>query len=169
MLDVHCCAIARRWCQPTPTCYIGARIRARTHAMLAVLVAAALSAPVIDVGSPQMCRLVSQLQIDVPGQAGWMTCCESCLAPHLLQTDWVTVTTKSQTMDVTRDDEATLETVVDGSGFSSSELLARRVDTAVGVEKVEMQRSPCGRCVTATDCLQGHGYVNTWHRLCHKL
>lgn len=136
--------------------------------MLAVLLAAAVAAPVdVDLGflgSAPVCRLMSQVNIN----GNRRMCCESCLAPYLLDSEWVTWNNVDLQAEHSAQRHSEVAANADGSGAGT--LLA--TDERSALETVLVKQSsasvPCGICVTASSCLATNGYVNTWHRLCQR-
>ena len=132
--------------------------------MIALCVLAAVAAP-LDLGGASTCRLVSQIRIK--GQN--IACCESCLAPYLLDTKWVTVSTEDKGTYVSADKNTEQLETDDGSGYHQFISAADSKETVAAVSLRDTQTAPCGTCVTTEQCLrESLGFVNTWHRLCQR-
>ena len=131
--------------------------------MLALCVVAAVAAPV-DLGGASTCRLMSQIRID----GDYTACCESCLAPYLLDTSWYTQSTIKERTSFDDKDSVQQLDVDDGSGNFESVRASDSKEVMTIISKQNTQSAPCGKCVSANECLETAGYVNTWHRLCQR-
>ena len=135
----------------------------------AVVIATALALPTpspVDLGTSSTCRLISQVTVNDERKF----CCESCLAPYLLDSEWVTW----ENVNVEEEEHLSEHQSVDvslGSGSDAPELSASVSNRDQQRTRVIFEDSgvvPCGKCVTPSDCLATSGYVNTWHRLCQR-